>query len=179
LQFLIQDVKPLIERQFDIDRKRQVLLGHSLGGLFVLHVLFTHPDDFQTYVASSPSIWWNDRSILAEEHDFLGRMTAKTPEQPAGKASSSEAAVTGHPLRLLISVGELEQTPRPGDASQRAAMLKRNRMVGNARELSERLAPLSQLGLRVTFTQFEEENHGSVVPMAISRAVRLGLRREP
>ncbi|MFX3636750.1 MAG: alpha/beta hydrolase [Candidatus Pristimantibacillus sp.] len=64
LAFIEEELKPAIERRFIIDRKRQALFGHSLGGLFVLHVLFTQPALFNTYIAGSPSIWWKNNSLL-------------------------------------------------------------------------------------------------------------------
>lgn len=76
LQFMQSQLKPLIETEFKIDRQRQVLFGHSLGGLFVLHALFTKPDSFQYYVAASPSVWWNDRYILEEARTFATRVQA-------------------------------------------------------------------------------------------------------
>ncbi len=35
-----------MERDYPIDRGRQTIFGHSLGGLFVLQVLLTRPDMF-------------------------------------------------------------------------------------------------------------------------------------
>lgn len=59
--FLEKIVKPYIEQRFPINQSRQTLFGHSLGGLFVLHTLFEHPDAYQTYIAGSPSIHWNKK----------------------------------------------------------------------------------------------------------------------
>lgn len=64
LAFIEKDLKPAVKRRYAIDRERQALLGHSLGGLFVLHVLFTKPQLFSSYIAGSPSIWWNDYSLM-------------------------------------------------------------------------------------------------------------------
>src|SRR5262249_22194676 len=75
--FIQEELKPKIEKRFKVNRERQTLFGHSLGGLFVLHVLYTHPEAFQTYVAGSPSLWWNDQSILAEERAFVEKQGAK------------------------------------------------------------------------------------------------------
>jgi predicted alpha/beta superfamily hydrolase len=162
LGFIQDEVKPLVEKRFPIDRTRQALYGHSFGGRFALHVLFTRPDAFQAYHASSPSVWYNDRSILAEEAAFAGRVREKKD-------------VTA---RLLVTVGQWEQTPGPGVEGPRAAMLKDRRMVDNARELADRLAKLPG-GLRVEFRHFDEEDHGSVVLPAMSKGVRLLLAPKP
>lgn len=71
LDFLVNQVKPLVESKYRIDPRRTTLFGHSLGGQFVLHALFSKPGAFRKYVAASPSIWWNNRSLLAEQKSYL------------------------------------------------------------------------------------------------------------
>jgi uncharacterized protein len=52
----------------------RILVGHSLGGLFAIHVLTSAPDAFNAYVGTSPSLWWDDRVVLREaEKFFAGR----------------------------------------------------------------------------------------------------------
>lgn len=72
-RFIEEDLKPQIERDYQIDRNRQTIFGHSLGGLFVLQVLLTKPDAFQTYIAGSPSIHWNKPFILEKADHFASR----------------------------------------------------------------------------------------------------------
>lgn len=67
LHFLEHQVKPFVEGNYCIDKQRQTLFGHSLGGLFVLYALFHKPEAFTRYFACSPSIWWNERAILKDE----------------------------------------------------------------------------------------------------------------
>lgn len=157
-KFLQEELKPVIEKDYSVDTSRQSILGNGYGGLFVLHTLYNHPSSFQTYIASSPSIWWNGRYILQEEKAF----TEKLPIQPM-KA------------RLLITVGDLEQsltrheyswpeTPR----EEHLLKVTRRRMVDNTRELFWRLEPLRTHGLEVSYRVFEGESHKSVVPIALS-----------
>ncbi|NEU03207.1 ferri-bacillibactin esterase BesA, partial [Escherichia coli] len=75
-----------------IDKKRQTIFGHSLGGLFVLQVLLTKPDAFQTYIAGSPSIHWNKPFILKKTDHFVS-LTKKNNQ----------------PINILLAAGELEQ----------------------------------------------------------------------
>ncbi|MGR5913571.1 hypothetical protein ACT7DA_04955 [Bacillus pacificus] len=49
-------------------------LGHSLGGLFALHILFTNLNAFQNYFISSPSIWWNNQSVLEKEENLISEL---------------------------------------------------------------------------------------------------------
>ncbi len=75
--FLLNQLRPEIARRYSVNKKRQSLFGHSLGGLFALHVLYTQPDAFHTIVATSPSIWWDNQSILEEERAFTVRLKKK------------------------------------------------------------------------------------------------------
>lgn len=160
LDFIEDDLKPAIACDFPADPRRQALFGHSFGGLFTLYALFTRPGSFQAYVAGSPSIWFGERAILKAERAF-----------------ASDAQCGWSNLRLLIGVGSLEQslTPREQEApenSSRAPWIERNRMVDNAREMASRLAALPHDRLHVEYVEFAGENHGSVVPSLIGRALR-------
>ncbi len=74
LNFIEEQLKPQLDSQFHLDLKRQTIFGHSLGGMFALDVLFTKTDAFQTYIVSSPSIWWNNQCILKKEQQFVSRL---------------------------------------------------------------------------------------------------------
>ena len=158
LAFLEEELKPLIEKRYPVDRTRQTLFGHSFGGLFTLHALFTRPAAFQKYVASSPSIWWSNASILDEERGFLERQR----KEPT-------------PVRLMISCGEWEETPPPSTDPARIAMLKPRKMVSNARAMAQRLADAKLEGVTARFQEFPEEDHGSVLLPAASRGMRFAL----
>lgn len=158
LKFINQELKPVIEQKYKVNRDRQTLFGHSFGGLFVLHVLFSEPESFQTYLASSPSLWWNNGGILAEQKTFAASYANKEVK-----------------ARLLITIGEWEQKAAPQDTKERADVLEQRRMVGNAKDLASRLAASQIKGLTITFREFAEEEHGSVVLPAASRGVRYAL----
>ena len=163
-RFLTEELRPVIAAEFKVDPARQTLYGHSLGGLFTLNVLFQHPESFQTYVASSPSIWWNRRALLRLAPAFERRVTA------------GEVAA-----RVLVMIGALEQTPPavppPGMTGAQMRKLGRiARMVDNARELGARLAALQGgPGYAARFVEFGDEDHMSVVPASLSRALAFAL----
>lgn len=158
LAFLEEELKPLIEGKHKIDRSRQTLFGHSFGGLFSLHVLFTRPETFQTYVASSPSIWWNEKAIAEEARHFA--------ESPAAREGMR---------RLMITCGEWEESPGPTADPKRTPMLKARRMVTNARAMAERLQDLKRQNVTVLFKEFPQEDHGSVLLPAASQGMRFAL----
>ncbi|MFB9753548.1 alpha/beta hydrolase [Paenibacillus hodogayensis] len=142
--FIEDDLKPAIESEYPIDSRRRTLFGHSLGGLFVLHTLFTKPTAFRTYIAGSPSIHWGNRLLQEQEAHFVSRLERESPD-----------------AALLIAVGELEQGHKSG-------------MNHNAKELTERLSAWNGRGLRVEYKEFEGEGHISVLPVLVSRAIRFG-----
>jgi predicted alpha/beta superfamily hydrolase len=160
LDFIAHELRPQIEREFDTDPEQGALFGHSFGGLFVLHTLFTRPQLFRNYAAASPSIWFGGVTLMAEKVRF--RMAA---EQLRAR-------------RLLLTVGSLEQMEaQSGDGAPASydSWIRRNKMVENARALASDLATMDRKALDVTFTEFADENHASVLPAAISRALRFAL----
>ena len=57
LRFIRDELMPCINSNYRTDPTDSTIVGHSLGGLFALYVLFHEPDTFRRYVASSPSLW--------------------------------------------------------------------------------------------------------------------------
>lgn len=72
LNMLEFELIPSIEDKFCVDTSKKSIYGHSLGGLFILYVLFKHDNLFHSYLAISPSIWWNDCEILLYADKWLG-----------------------------------------------------------------------------------------------------------
>lgn len=106
LAFIEDELKPMIEAELPIDRTRQTIFGHSLGGLFVLQTLFTRPEAFQRYAAGSPSLWWNGR-------------------EPVRAAQAFAEAVAEAPLDLDVTIimGSEELDHMLADANEVAAIL--------------------------------------------------------
>lgn len=61
--FIRDELIPQVERRFRVNGHRGVI-GESLAGLFVVETFLLEPDLFDTYVAISPSLWWNDRTLV-------------------------------------------------------------------------------------------------------------------
>ncbi|MNJ30958.1 alpha/beta hydrolase [Paenibacillus bouchesdurhonensis] len=142
LHFIEEELKPEIEGKYNIDRGKQTLFGHSLGGLFTLYTLFTRSEAFTCYIAGSPSFHWN-KSIIAEaEEMFVNRLQQEVLN-----------------AKILLGAGELEQN----HISQNSK---------NARRLAERLAMFSSSGISASFKEFEGEGHVTVLPALVSRALQ-------
>ena len=67
LEFLTDDLIPLIERGYRTDNSSRGFLGYSLGGLFGTWVLINHPGIFDRYMVGSPYIRWDDWLVLKQE----------------------------------------------------------------------------------------------------------------
>jgi hypothetical protein len=166
-RFLVEELRPAIAGAYEVDADDQTLYGHSLGGLFVLGVLFDHPESFRNFVASSPSIWWNRRAVLRGETGFADKVR------------------TGAAPRVLILVGADEQevpaTLLPGmTRGQMKRLMGQARMVDNARDLAERLGRIEGgAGYTVRFHALADEDHLTVVPTSISRTLAFALRDDP
>ena len=65
IRFLKDELFPMIEGKYRTVPYR-LLEGHSLGGMFSLHVLFNHPEMFQAHFAMSPYIMWDNNFVLNE-----------------------------------------------------------------------------------------------------------------
>lgn len=155
LAFIEDELKPEIERRFSVNPARQTLFGHSLGGLFTLHVLYNRPDAFQTYIAADPSIWWNGRAILEEQNLFLRDRADGISDK-----------------RLLIETSGRKPL-RPGTDAANAQKLKKLRSGPNGRDVYEVLQSIP--GLTTAFRSFPDESHGSMVPLTVTDALRFSL----
>jgi predicted alpha/beta superfamily hydrolase len=68
LAFIRDQVLPRLSDEWRVSETW--LVGHSFSGLFGLRVLFSEPELFDKYLLASPSIWWDDRTMLDIEADF-------------------------------------------------------------------------------------------------------------
>jgi predicted alpha/beta superfamily hydrolase len=70
LKFFETELIPEIEKQYRVQPYR-IFAGHSLGGLFAIHAMITKPGLFNSYVAVSPSLQWENGEELKRAEDFL------------------------------------------------------------------------------------------------------------
>lgn len=74
ISFLEKELKPYIESQFKTTDK--YLFGQSLGGLLATEILLKKPEMFNHYFIISPSLWWDDESLLKQ----VGQLLTKIPD---------------------------------------------------------------------------------------------------
>ncbi|MNM02574.1 Ferri-bacillibactin esterase BesA [compost metagenome] len=139
LDFIENEVMPMISRRYPAGSGKRSLFGHSLGGFFCLYTLMTRPYLFQTYIAGSPSIWWKDHVLFRMLEDW--------------KCAENRPAAYPAPS-VLIAIGSLEKGMMLQDAQQMYEQIK----LLEGRKLD-----------RVAYHLFAEEGHVSVLHPLISR----------
>jgi uncharacterized protein len=92
LRAIYEEVQPYVLRHFRVDRTRQAIWGHSLGGMLALRSLLRDPGRFSTYLLASPTL---NKNVLVDEPAFFER------------ARQDNIA-----LRVLITVGGDEPPSR-------------------------------------------------------------------
>ena len=145
LDFIETDVKPFIAANYPAKTDDSTLVGDSFGGLFTLYALFNRTGDYQRYIAGSPSLWWDEKTLFHDEAAY------------ADRADDLD-------VDLFLSVGGLEE-----GSDQR---MDQYEQVTNARMMVRQLEDRGYPNLRLTFHLFEDETHQSVIPATMSRGLR-------
>lgn len=154
LDMIERDIKSLVARRYPVDVKRQALFGHSFGGLLVVHALLTRPTSFSTFIASSPSIWWEDKQVLMSLPAIRKLNPASAPQ-------------------VQISVGAQEDdTPKGNYSAEILALLASRPMIPAARDLSAQLGALPGWTGKVTYIELAGEDHGTAWLPALSRGMQ-------
>lgn len=184
LDFLDRTLKPQLRARYPLSSEHEALFGHSLGGLFVLYVLFQAPESFETFLAASPSMFFADEIVLKGEPTFVSN--------PAR-----------HSARVLVTAGEFE-TPKvsPEQLEDYRRYFTANPELIDGQPVSEALeelfAPrenvrgrhtaseacalvgrLRRAGVNAQFALFEGEEHTSAAVSALNRGIPFALRPEP
>jgi hypothetical protein len=64
IAFIEKEVQPFIERNYKTNQSKTII-GQSLGGLLATEILLKKPALFNNYIIISPSLWWDNQSLLA------------------------------------------------------------------------------------------------------------------
>jgi predicted alpha/beta superfamily hydrolase len=63
VQFFKKELMPYIDKKYKTE-PFNVLIGHSFGGVFVMHALLYEPDLFNAYIAIDPSFWYKNMMLV-------------------------------------------------------------------------------------------------------------------
>lgn len=166
LHFLQQALIPAVCQRLQLNTQHLCLCGHSLAGLFALYVLGHDRSLFQSFLISSPSVWWAQGAGLAA----------------CWSHAQSSGSPTGHKPWVQISVGEYEQSLSPTELAldhleQQGRLARRSarRMVDGAYDVARRLQ--GDQSLDVAFSLLEGCGHGEAGTRAFVQGWRKVLER--
>ena len=74
--FVQKEVQPWVTAHYRTTADRTII-GESAGGLLATEILLKRPDMFSRYIIVSPSLWWNDGSLLHYPTTRLSRCTER------------------------------------------------------------------------------------------------------
>jgi predicted alpha/beta superfamily hydrolase len=63
IAFIENELQPYINNKYKVDGTKTII-GQSLGGLLATEILIKKPQLFTTYIIVSPSLWWDNESLL-------------------------------------------------------------------------------------------------------------------
>lgn len=70
IKFIEKELQPFIEKKYRTNSTKTII-GQSLGGLLATEILFKKPELFDRYIIVSPSLWWDDQSLLSVKQKAL------------------------------------------------------------------------------------------------------------
>ncbi len=146
LDLLTEHIRPMVNQRLGISPQRQLLWGHSYGGLLVLHALMTRPQAFDDYAAASPSLWWNQGVVTAEADGLAQRLRGSQP-------------------RLLLMRGDQEPaSPTAVSPARDASDTAFKALLGTLHQVD---------GLQVRHLTFSGLGHGPMLPASLRYTLRM------
>lgn len=142
INFIQNELQPFIKNKYHTTDDK-TLIGQSLGGLFATEILLKRPSMFNTYILISPSLWWDNGSIMNYE---------------------SEVYQTGFALPLKIYVGYGKEGMTPGKFP--------HVMEQDAKRLVANLSKSKNKNLLIVDDYLSKEDHATIGHIAVFNALR-------
>ncbi len=142
IAFLEKELQPYIEKKFKTTASKTII-GQSLGGLLATEILFKNPTLFNTYIIISPSLWWDNGSLL--------NMSLKKWNE-----------IFKQQTDIYIGVGKEGLTP---------TVIPRVMEV-DANLLAEKIKATKSKSVNVLFDYLPQEDHATIMHQAVLNAFR-------
>lgn len=143
MAFIEKELQPFIQNKYKTNNSKTII-GQSLGGLLATEILLKKPKLFNTYIIVSPSLWWDNGSLLNQTPEILN-------------------AGAKNPVDVYIGVGKEGLTPT---ATPRV-------MEVDANLLAEKIINIRNPKIKVHFDYLPKENHATILHQAVSNAFQL------
>lgn len=149
IAFIEQELQPFIEKKYKTTASKTII-GQSLGGLLAAEILFKKPTLFNKYIIVSPSLWWDNASLLKQSSEMLQNTFNQETD-------------------VYIGVGKEGLTP--GDTPRV--------MEVDANLLVERIKETKSKNVKVYFDYLPQEDHATITHQAVFNALRLLYPKTP
>jgi predicted alpha/beta superfamily hydrolase len=143
ITFLESELQPFIEKNYKAGNSKTII-GQSLGGLLASEVLLKKTTLFNNYIIISPSVWWDNGSLLKLKSAILEQNFKQKTQ-------------------VYIGVGK--EGPAPG-------VIKRL-MEDDAKLLYNKIRATNSKNVSVYFDYLPQEDHATITHQAVFNAFRL------
>lgn len=143
IAFIEKELQPFIDKKYKTNSSKMII-GQSLGGLLVTEILFKKPTLFDKYIIMSPSLWWDNASLLNYSPEILQSTFSKN-------------------ISIYIGVGKegLAPTTIP------------HVMEVEANVLAEKILSTKSKSVKVHFDYLPEEDHATMTHQSVFNAFRI------
>lgn len=107
IEFLEKELQPFVDKMYKTTETKYII-GQSLGGLLATEILLKKPSLFTHYLIVSPSLWWDDESLIKQSKSLLDKQNEMNQY-------------------VYISVGMQEHKTMVYDANEIAGILKKKK----------------------------------------------------
>jgi predicted alpha/beta superfamily hydrolase len=143
IAFIEKELQPFIEKEYRANTEKTII-GQSLGGLLATEILIKKPALFDKYIIVSPSLWWDNGSLLNE-------------------TSTVSFEGFSHKTDVYIGVGKEGLTPTDVPRV----------MEVDANLLAEKLKGTKSKSVHVYFDYLPQEDHATILHQAVFNALRI------
>jgi len=142
ISFIEKELQPYIHTKYKTDANK-TLIGQSLGGLLATEILIKKPALFNKYIIISPSLWWDNGSLLNQDSEI------------------KENTFKQH-TDVYIGVGKEGLTPTEIPRV----------MEVDANLLTEKIKGFKNKNVKVYFDFLPQENHATIMHQAVSNSFK-------
>lgn len=142
IAFIEKELQPFIEKKYKTTNSKTIM-GQSLGGLLETEILLKKPTLFNKYVIVSPSLWWNNGSLLALDSPIFQ------------ETFNQETAI-------YIAVGKEGLTPTEIPRV----------MEVDANLLADKIKATKSKNIKVYFDYLPQENHATILHPAAANSFK-------
>jgi predicted alpha/beta superfamily hydrolase len=79
INFIESELQPYIQSNYSVSETKYII-GQSLGGLLATEILLKKPQLFTHYLIVSPSLWWDNESLITNAPTLLEQNKNRTAE---------------------------------------------------------------------------------------------------